>query len=206
MADQNADVRGYADEELVLKAQANDEGAFAELMRRTSPVCMRLAMSILRDRQDAEDELQNSYLSAWRHVGQFERESRFSTWMSRIVVNHCLMRLRKLRSKRFVYLDDLEPEENVRPMELADTGAGPEAMLGADEVSAVLRREIQRLPPVLRDVQVLRDLEGLSTAETAERMNMSVPAVKSRLLRARAELRTRLEKHCGRAGVATLTA
>jgi RNA polymerase sigma-70 factor, ECF subfamily len=193
------------DDELVLRAQACDEAAFAELMRRTSPTCMRLAMSILRDRQDAEDELQNSYFNAWRHVSQFERESKFSTWMSRIVVNHCLMRLRKLRSKRFVYLDDVDTEERTRPLEIADSCETPEASLGANEVSAMLEREIHRLPPVLREVEVLRDLQGLSSQETAEKLKMSVPAVKSRLLRARAELRNRLEKHTGRAGVATLT-
>jgi RNA polymerase sigma-70 factor (ECF subfamily) len=195
-----------ADDELVIRAQQNDDAAFAELMRRTSSSSLRLAMSILRDREEAEDEVQNSYLNAWRHVSQFHREAKFSTWMSRIVANHCLMRLRKVRNARFVYLDDAGTEEGTRPMEVADRGATPEANLGGQEVSAVLQKEIGRLPPLLRGVLVLRDVEELSIAEIAERLGITVSAAKSRLLRARSELRNRMEKYCGTAGAATLMA
>ena len=194
------------DDELVLRAQDHDEAAFAELMRRTSPAAMRLAVSILRDRQEAEDELQNSYVKAWRHVGQFQRESKFSSWISRIVFNQCLMRLRKLRSAQFLYLDGPGAEEGMAHPDLPDERATPEDALGAAELSEVVGREIRRLPPLLRHVLVLRDMENLSSAEAAQRLGISCSAVKSRLLRARAELRSRLQKHCGRAGAATLTA
>ena len=194
------------DDELVLRAQDHDDAAFGELMRRTSPAAMRLAVSILRDRQEAEDELQNSYVKAWRHVGQFQRESKFSSWISRIVFNQCLMRLRKLRAAQFLYLDGPGAEEGVAHLDLPDGCATPEDALAAVELSSVLGREIRRLPPLLRTVLILRDMEHLSSAEAAERLGISPSAVKSRLLRARAELRCRLQKHCGRAGAATLTA
>lgn len=196
----------WADDELVIKAQENDDAAFEELMRRTSASSFRLAVSILRDRQEAEDEVQNSYLKAWRHVGQFQRESKFSTWISRIVVNQCLMRLRKVRGTNFVYLDDPGSDERVRQQEVTDRSATPEVDLCNREMSNVLRREIGRLPPLLRNVLVLRDVDELSTAEVADRLGMTVSAVKSRLLRARIELRHRMEKHDGGAGRAALTA
>jgi len=204
MDDRKAELSRCEDDELVIRAQQNDDEAFSELMRRTSASSLRLAVSILRDREEAEDEVQNSYLNAWRHVGQFQREAKFSTWMSRIVANHCLMRLRKVRNARFVYLDDAGPEEGTRPMEVADRCLTPEAGLGGQEISALLQREIGRLPPLLKGVLVLRDVEELSTSEIANRLGITVSAVKSRLLRARAELRNRMEKYCGNSGPATL--
>ncbi len=206
MSTEISSMAACADDELVLRAQERDEDAFAELMRRTSSSSFRLAMSILRDRQEAEDEVQNSYMNAWRHVGHFQRESKFSTWISRIVVNQSLMRLRKSRAARFVYLDDLRADMETRPAELKDRSATPEAHLGGTELSEVLHREIRSLPPILRQVVLLRDVQELSSTEVAGLLSISVSAVKSRLLRARLELRSRLAKHCGRAGVATLTA
>ncbi len=195
----------YVDE-LVRRAQDHDDAAFAELMRMTSASSFRLALSILRDRQEAEDEVQNSYVKAWRHVGQFQREAKFSTWMSRIVTNQCLMRLRKLRGASFLYLDDADSSNGSRPQELPDVGLTPETELGDTELTGIVRREISRLPPILRNVLMLRDVDELSTLEVADRLSISVSAVKSRLLRARAELRTRLEKHCGPAARSAVTA
>ncbi len=196
MDETTTELAGCADDELVLLAQQNDSEAFGELMRRTSPASLRLAMSILRDRNEAEDEVQNSYLNAWRHVSRFQREAKFSTWMSRIVANQCLMRLRKLRAARFVYLDDAGPDEDIRPMEVADKRATPEAGFGGDEISTLLHREIAKLPPLLKGVLVLRDVQELSTEEIAGQLGITASAVKSRLLRARAELRNRMEKYC----------
>lgn len=148
MFNQTATVNDYADDELVIRAQESDQAAFGELMRRTSSASFKLAVSILRDRQEAEDEVQNSYLSAWRHIPQFQREAKFSTWMSRIVVNQCLMRLRKLRAANFLYLDDeVSTEDGGRQRELTDVRATPERSLGNKELSDVLQREIRRLPP-----------------------------------------------------------
>ena len=206
MPTETTEIANYADDELVLRAQENDQVAFSELMRRTSTASFRLAVSILHDRQEAEDEVQNSYFSAWRHMAQFHREAKFSTWISRIVVNQCLMRLRKLRAASFEYLDDVKTDEGIRQRELTEEGPSPERSLGTSELSDVLKIEIRKLPPLLRHVLILRDVEELSSAEVASRLEISTSAVKSRLLRARRQLRHSMEKHTGRLGVATLTA
>jgi RNA polymerase sigma-70 factor (ECF subfamily) len=195
-----------ADDELVRRAQENDDAAFAELMRRTSPASLKLAVSILRDVQEAEDQVQTSYMNAWRHVAQFHQDAKFSTWISRIVVNQCLMRLRKLRTLNFVSLVEGGPDGETREVQLTDYRQSPEASLAGKELALVLKKEIQRLPPLLRSVVLLRDVEQLSTVEVAERLGLTPAAVKSRLLRARVELRTRLEKYRGRSEWASHTA
>jgi RNA polymerase sigma-70 factor (ECF subfamily) len=196
-------IANYTDNELVQRAQEHDDAAFEELMRRTAPASMKLAVSILRDRQEAEDQVQTSYLNAWRHVGQFQQEAKFSTWISRIVVNQCLMQLRKLRNFNAVSMVEETAEGESRDMQIADARRSPEASLAGEELAQVLKTEIQRLPPLLRSVLILRDVDDLSTAEVAERLGLTPPAVKSRLLRARLELRTRLAKYRGRGGWVT---
>jgi len=191
-------IESCADDELVRRAQANDDSAFAELMRRTGPASLKLAVSILRDRQEAEDQVQNSYMNAWRHVGQFHRESKFSTWISRIVVNQCLMQLRKLRYLNSVSMVEEGPNGESREMQVTDQRQSPEEALAGQELGQILRKEIQRLPPLLRSVLILRDVDELSTEEVATQLGVTASAVKSRLLRARAELRTRLGKYGGR--------
>src|SRR5664279_2262198 len=190
-------MRDFSDDQLLTLAQDGEEDAFEELMRRNSSSSFKLALSILKDRQDAEDEVQNSYWNAWRHLGRFQRDSKFSTWISRIVINQCLMRLRKARKASFLYLDEGADEGNVGVMELPDRGPTPEAELGGTEMSAILHKEIRRMPLILRSVLVLRDLEELSMEDVAERLGISLVAAKSRLMRARAELKQRLEKQLG---------
>jgi RNA polymerase sigma-70 factor (ECF subfamily) len=192
-----AGIKDFSDDELLTLAQARDETAFAELMGRNSPASFKLALSILKDRQDAEDEVQNSYWNAWRCVGQFQRDSKFSTWISRIVINQCLMRLRKARKASFLYLDTGAAGGEIPVIELADRQANPERQLGDSEMSAILHREIRRLPPLLRNVLVLRDLDELPMDDVAGRLGISIVAAKSRLLRARSELRQRISRHCG---------
>src|SRR4051794_40397678 len=121
--------RSLGDDELLTMAQKRNEAAFAELISRTSSCSMKLALSILKDRQEAEDEVQNSYWNAWRSVGQFHRGSKFSTWMSRIVINQCLMRLRKGRRARFLFLDEGADDGETSVMELRDGRPTPEAEL-----------------------------------------------------------------------------
>lgn len=184
-----------SDDALLTLAQESNEAAFEELMRRNSSTSFKLALSILKDRQDAEDEVQNSYWNAWRHLGQFQRDSKFSTWISRIVINHCLMRLRKARQASFVYLDQGAAEGEVRVLELRDRKSTPEAEVSSRELSTILRTEIRRLPPLLRGVLEMRDLHELPMEEVAGQLGISIVAAKSRLMRARQELRRRLEHH-----------
>lgn len=181
-----------SDDDLVVLAQQSNEAAFEELMRRNSSASFRLALSMLRDRQEAEDEVQNSYLSAWQHLGQFQRGSKFSTWITRILLNQCLMRLRKVRRATFVFLDEPVFDDGAARLEIPDSGVNPEKELQNEELSVVLAREIRRLPPLLRSVLVLRDVKERSTCEVAEELGISTAAVKSRLSRARSELRRRI--------------
>jgi RNA polymerase sigma-70 factor, ECF subfamily len=191
---------------LVNLAKSGDPEAFEQLAQRSTNTSIRLAISILRDRQEAEDEVQNAMLKAWQHLGQFEQGSKFSTWFTRIVVNQCLMRLRQVRRVSMAYLDDAPEGEGPSRWELQDHGANAEEQLGQSEVAGVVRKEIRRMPPLLRSVIELRDLEQLPIEEVAGRLEISLAAAKSRLLRARAELRQRLLKHQGRLGPATLMA
>ncbi len=194
------------DDDLVPLAQAGDDRAFAELVKRHRHSCLKLAMSILRNPSDAEDEVQNSLWKAFEHIGQFNREAKFSTWLTRIVVNQCLMRLRQQKRARLLYLEDAVRTEDQMPLDLADSSATPERTVGQTEVAAVLRKEIRRIPPLLRNVFLLRDVQELPMPVVAKKLGISVAAAKSRLLRARFELRSRLQRHQGRLGQATLLA
>lgn len=194
------------DDLLVEQAQEGDNAAFAVLMERHYQSSLKLALSILRDRQDAEDEVQNACWKAYEHLGQFQRDAKFSTWLTRIVVNQCLMRLRQSKRARFLYIDDTLIGDEVGTLELRDGSASPEQELGQGEVADVLQHEIRRIPPLLRNVFVMRDVQELPMQEVADSLGISVAAAKSRLLRARLELRNRLSKHYGRLGPATLLA
>ncbi len=195
-----------ADDRLVELCQRGEDGAYAELMSRHQTTAMKLALSILRDKQDAEDEVQNAFWKAYEHIGQFQRDSKFSTWLTRIVVNQCLMRLRQTRRAKFYYLDDTQVGDDVMTLELKDQRRSPEQVMGQTEVAQVLHEEIQRIPPLLRHVFLLRDVQQRPMAEVAQQLGISVAAAKSRLLRARAELRNRMKRHHGDTGPAALMA
>jgi len=179
--------------ELVQLAQQRDQDAFAELMHRNTSASFRLALSVLKDRQEAEDEVQTSFLKAWIHLPQFQSESRFSTWFRTIVLNQSFMRLRKVRRARLQSLD--EQNEDGRTFEVPASDPGPESEFSQSEISKHLRAEVQKLPPLLRDVLELRDLKQFSTEYVAAKLGISEPAVKSRLARARDMLRQRMERH-----------
>jgi RNA polymerase sigma-70 factor (ECF subfamily) len=199
-------LRHLADETLVRLAQEGDQVAFSVLIERQKPAAMRLALSVLRERCDAEDEVQNACWKAFQHLGGFQKEAKFSTWFHRIVLNQCLMRLRSQKRNRMVYMDDVVTAgETPARVELRDPQATPETAVAQREVSGVLRGEVRRMPPILRRVLELRDVQELPMADVAQELGISVPAAKSRLLRARQELRQKLERHTGRLGLATLT-
>lgn len=190
------------DEVLVNQARAGDARAFGELIKRHRSACMKRATLMLRNRSDAEDEVQNAFWKALQRLDQFRGEGSFSAWLNRIVENQCLMRIREDQNARFVYLDE-STDSNVR-LELVSQRADPEDALGLDEVLVLLRREVSRMPPLLRNVMLLRDLDQLPMPDVANKLGLSVPAAKSRLMRARTELRSRVTKHCGRKGAGTL--
>lgn len=195
-----------AEDRLVRMCQRGENGAYAELICRHQTTAMKLALSILRDRQDAEDEVQNAFWKAYEHIGQFQRDSKFSTWFARIVVNQCLMRLRQARRAKFCYLDDGPVGDTAAMLELEDNRRSPEQAVGQAEVAQRLHAEIQRIPPLLRHVFLLRDVQEKPMPEVARQLGISVAAAKSRLLRARAELRNRMRRHHGEMGPAALMA
>jgi len=181
---------------LVQAAKNGDLEAFSELVQRYDRNIFRIAQHITHNEEDAEDVVQNAFLKAYQNLEQFQGNSKFYTWLVRIAVNEALMRLRKRRNDRTVSLDeDMETEEGTMPREVADWSPNPEQIYGQSELGDILKKTVQGLPPGFRTVFALRDIEGLSTEETAEMLGLSVPAVKSRLLRARLQLRERLTKY-----------
>jgi len=180
---------------LVGAARNGDVAAFEQLVRRYDRNVFRIAQHITQNREDAEDVVQDAFLKAFQNLGQFQGQSKFYTWLVRIAVNEALMRLRRRRPERMVSLDeDVQTEEDSMPREVADWAPNPEQLYTQAELKDILSKTIAGLPPGFRTVFVLRDVEGLSTEETAEALSLSIPAVKSRLLRARLQLRERLNK------------
>lgn len=181
---------------LVRAAKKGDLEAFSELVHRYDRNIFRIAQHITHNEEDAQDVVQDAFLKAYQNLEQFQGNSKFYTWLVRIAVNEALMKLRKRRNEKTVSLDeDVETEEGSIPREVADWSPNPEQLYGQSELGDILKKTVQGLPPGFRTVFVLRDVEGLSTEETAEMLGLSVPAVKSRLLRARLQLRERLTKY-----------
>ena len=185
-----------SDLELVQQAKEGNLQAFGELVQRHERKIFRLTQHITGNREDAEDALQETFLKAFSRLSQFHGESQFYTWLVRIAVNESLMKLRKRKARATVSLDEpIETDGDFLPREHADWGPSPEQKYQQQELREILDRAVQSLSPLFRAVFVLRDLEELSTDETAQLLQLSVPAVKSRLLRARLQLREKLSKH-----------
>ncbi len=181
---------------LVQAAKKGDVGAFGELVKRYDRNVFRIALHITQNREDAEDVVQDAFLKAYENLQQFQGQSKFYTWLVRIAVNEALMKLRRRRPERMVSLDqEVQTEEDSMPREVADWSPNPEQLYNQAELRDILGKTIQGLPPSFRTVFVLRDVEGLSTEETAQALDLSIPAVKSRLLRARLQLRERLNRY-----------
>ena len=181
---------------LVRAAKQGDDSSFEELVRRYERNVFRIAQHITQNREDAEDVVQEAFLKAYTNLARFQEQSKFYTWLVRIAVNEALMKLRRRKPERTVSLDeDIKTEDDFVPREIADWSPNPEQQYNQAELREILSKTVQGLPPGFRTVFVLRDVEGLSTEETAEALDLSVPAVKSRLLRARLQLRERLGKY-----------
>jgi len=192
---------GFDESALVAQAKAGDQNAFAELVNRYERKIYRLAKNITRNDEDAEDVLQDAFLKAYTHLDNFKGDSKFYTWIVRIAVNEALMRLRKRKTDRTVPLDEpVELGEETVQREIAVWEDNPEQQYSQEEWRRILDEAVESLKPDFRTVFVLRDIEELSTEETAETLGISVPAVKSRLLRARLALRETLTRQFKRKG------
>lgn len=185
---------------LVAWARRGDNDAFAELVHRHYRRCVEVASFILCNRWDAEDLLQVALLKAYVHLSQYHGEAEFAAWLLRIVRNECLVFLRQKQRTRFVYLDDKSRESEDPRFQLSRCNSDPEHEIACSELKTLLSREIQHLPPLLRNVITLHYIQRLSMTDMAKRLQISVPATKSRVHRARIELRRRLRDHCGDIG------
>jgi len=186
---------------LVARARTGDSQAFTELVSHYERKIYRLAKNITQNNEDAEDVLQDAFLKAYEHLDSFQGNSKFYTWIVRIAVNEALMKLRKRKSDRTVPLDEpMDLGEETVEREIAVWEDNPEQRYSSEEMQRILNEAVDTLKPDFRTVFVLRDIEELSTEETAEALGISVPAVKSRLLRARLALREKLTRQFKRKG------
>lgn len=180
---------------LIGEAKAGSYAAFEELVNRYEKKIYRLGLNITGNREDAEDVLQEAFLKAFEHLPEFREDSRFYTWIVRIAVNEALMKLRKRRSDKSVPIEDIaEDDGEVMPRDFADWRPNPEQVLAQTELERILQEAVRTLPPNFRTVFLLRDVEELSTEETAQLLNLTAGAVKARLFRARLRLRDELSQ------------
>ena len=187
--------------ELVARAKAGEALAFEELVNRYERRIFRLARNITQSHEDAEDVTQEAFLNSFKHLAEFEGDSRFYTWLVRITVNQALMKLRKRRPNQVSLDSPLENDDDLLPREVEDWGPSPEEQYSQKQLAAILSEAIAQLDVPFRMVFQLRDVEDLSTLETAQALGISVPSVKSRLLRARLKLRKHLNKYFRRSAV-----
>ena len=186
------------DDDLVLvhASQGGDVAAFEELVRRYDRKLLRIAQHVTNNLEDAEEAVQEAFFKAYRKLNQFQGNAKFSTWLIRIALNESITKLRKRRKAKELSLDEnAQAEDNNLPRDVADWAPNPEQLYGASELRKILIERLQDLEPGLRTVFVLRNVEGLSTDETAEILGLNEAAVRSRLFRARLQLREGLSKY-----------
>jgi RNA polymerase sigma-70 factor, ECF subfamily len=178
-----------SDEMLAARAKSEDMDAFVELSQRHASRVFQTTYRVTKNRQDAEDALQEAFLNAFTHMKNFEGRSSFSTWLTRIAINSALMTLRKKRNSHEIPLDD-GPVGNFVIREPQSPMGDPESHYVRGERHKLLRKAIHRLPPIYREVIHLQESKEHSLREIAQSLGITVPAVKSRLSRAKNALRT----------------
>ena len=181
---------------LLSAARGGNSEAFSVLVRQYHHNIYRLAFKITQNHEDAEDSLQEALLKAYCNLNSFQGGSRFYTWLVRITMNEALMKLRKRHSDRQLSLEDVIAPgvESPAPREFEDKRPNPESRYAEVELQETLSNALRSVSPRLSHAFVLRNVEDFSVRETAERLGLSVAAVKSRLVRARGRLRQRLRK------------
>jgi RNA polymerase sigma-70 factor (ECF subfamily) len=183
---------------LIRKAQAGDPHAFSELVKRYEQTIYSFSFKVCRDKEKAEETLQDTFINVYRKLDQFNGESKFSTWLYSIVTNNCLMKRRKRKiDEEMVYLDEppIGDHEGQERLTIPSWNETPAEELMRAELHSHLDEAIQKLPLDYRIVFILRDIENKGAEETAKILKLSVPAVKSRLRRARVFLRERLNDY-----------
>src|SRR5262249_15369762 len=178
-----------ADAELVAQAQCGRLEAFEELVRRHMRLIYRALIAILGDPTDAQDAMQDTLLSAFRHIGGFQGRSKFSTWLVSIARNTALERLRRRKNTESLDENETERDCKFRPCQIAAWQENPEQSHSRTEIRRLVEKGLLQLPAKYRVIVMLRDVEQLSTDDVARQLGLSVPAVKTRLLRGRLMLR-----------------
>jgi RNA polymerase sigma-70 factor (ECF subfamily) len=199
---ERASLESWTDQEVVDRVRAGDTALYEIIMRRYNQRLYRVTHAILRDDAEAEDVIQDAYVRAYQHLDQFAGYAPFSIWLTRIAVHEALRRLQlRKRSQQF---DDIEQDEegfmNVAETTLAETSLDPEQRASVAELGRLLEEAVLDLPQQYRTVIMLRDVEELSTAETAAALELSEQNVKVRLHRGRAMMRDRLFARVGASG------
>ena len=187
------------DTELVQSAKRGDISAFEELVRKYDRKMSRIALNITHNIEDAQEVVQSAFFKAYTNLQRFEANAKFLTWLTRIAVNESLTKLRRARSQdREVSFDYQNSNGEVVPFDFSDWHPNPEQLYSHSEFRELLRKVLDELSPALRVVFVLRDMQGLSYDETAAVLKLEMTAVKSRLYRARLQLRERLSNYFSR--------
>ena len=181
--------------ELIGKAKQGDTRAFEELMRKHQGKIYNLGLKLLRNKEDAADMLQETFIKAYQALPRFEQKSALSTWLYRIAANFAFMKLRKKNPKKLSLDEIKEASTTLYEKEIKDWSANPQAHLQNQDLKAVLDGAIGLLPSKYKTVFMLHDVEGLPIAKVGEVLSLSVPAVKSRIHRSRLFLRERLSKY-----------
>ncbi len=182
---------------LIELAQSGDRKALTELVKLYEQTVYNFSFKICRNKDRAENTMQETFLSMVKNLNQFSGQSKLSTWLYRVVSNHCLMMARTQNKHEFASFED--EDASIEEKEIADRKVSPDKVTENNELKIMLDAAIQKLPAEYRIVFLLRDVEELSTEETAKIVELSVPAVKSRLHRARAFLRNELNGKLGHA-------
>jgi len=186
------------DTALVQASRGGDVAAFEQLVKRYDAKLLRIAQKVTQNPEDAEEAVQEAFFKAYQKLEQFHGHATFSTWLVRIALNESFMKLRKRRGILEQSIDSnvLSDSDSTRlPFDVADWAPNPEAQYRATELREILISTLQRLTPALKIVFVLRDIEEYSLSETSEILNLSATAVKTRLSRARLQLREELSKY-----------
>ena len=199
------DWTSMSDKALVQWAKAGKDDAFEELMRRSWDQSLGLALFHLRNREDAIDEVQAAYWKAYTHLSTFKGEAKFSTWVGRIVINRCIMRLRSYKRTRALSFDHMAGV--LEGPHLRDTrcSCDPEEQLGSREVSNLVQKELRCIPKLLRRAVELRHMHHLPLNEIGSQLGINIGAVKTRISRGNKYLRDRMVRHLGQRGVASLS-
>jgi len=183
------------EQQLIRRAQNGDKRAFGKLVKNYEQLVYSFAFKICRDKEKADEVLQETFVNAYKGLKSFSGKSKFSTWLYRIVTNNCLMMHRKRSKEPVVSLDNTDFYQGTNELQIPHRGETPSESVLNKELKKILDDAIRKLPVDYRIVFVMRDVEGLSTEEVGKALKLSTPAVKSRLHRARLFLRNELNKY-----------